>query len=164
MAVRNGTAAGSAAGGSSGPAAGWLRRGLTLLLGVGLLGLALGLIVACLGFDAGDPSWNRATGRPVANLLAWPGAVAADLLLQNLGLAAALPPLVLAGWGWRLLRERQLERWWLRLLLLPVAVLAACAARAAIAIAAVSRQARAPARSRRLVPNVPSPCIARLYV
>ena len=133
MAVRNATAAGSATGRSPvGGTAGWLRRVLTLLLGLGLMGLALALIVACLGFDASDPSWNRATGRPIANLLAWPGAVAADLLLQNLGLAAALPPLLLAGWGWRLMREQHLERWWLRLLLVPVTVLAVAAALAAL--------------------------------
>jgi S-DNA-T family DNA segregation ATPase FtsK/SpoIIIE len=103
-----------------------------LLLALALLGLALALLVACLSFDPRDPSLNQAVTRPIANLLAWPGAVAADLLLQNLGLAAALPPLFLAGWGWRLLREQRLERWWLRLLLLPVAVLAVAAALAAL--------------------------------
>ncbi len=135
MAVRNVSAASSATSRSSGTPVGgtaWPRRALTLLLGLALIGLALALVVACLSFEASDPSWNRATGRAVANLLSWPGAVAADLLLQNLGLAAAVAPLVLAGWGWRLLRDRRLERWWLRLLLLPAAALALAAALAAL--------------------------------
>jgi S-DNA-T family DNA segregation ATPase FtsK/SpoIIIE len=81
--------------------------------------------VACLTFSPTDPSFNRAAEGPTANLLGPAGAHGADLLLQSLGLAALILPLVLAGWGWRLTRRRLLGRWWLRLivvaLLLPLA-------------------------------------------
>ena len=107
---------------------GLARRGLVVLAGLSLVGLALALLLACLGYDPGDPSLNTATGGPVKNLLGRPGAVAADLSLRNLGLAALLPPLLLMGWGWRLLRDRRLPGWWLRLLLLPIAVLSSAAA------------------------------------
>ena len=74
------------------------------LAGVGGLGLAL------LTWSVADPSLNHATNAPVHNLLGRPGAIAADIIMQMLGLAciAALAPP--AFWGWRLLTERRLER------------------------------------------------------
>ena len=78
--------------------------GLTALLGVGALGRAL------LTWSVSDPSLNHATNAPIHNLLGSPGAIAADIVMQMLGLAciAALAPP--AFWGWRLLTHRQLER------------------------------------------------------
>ncbi len=78
--------------------------GLAALAGVGGLGLAL------LTWSVADPSLNHATNAPVHNLLGRPGAIAADIIMQMLGLAciAALAPP--AFWGWRLLTERRLER------------------------------------------------------
>ncbi len=77
--------------------------GLGALAGVGALGLAL------LTWSVADPSLNHATNAPVHNLLGAPGAIAADLVMQLLGLgciAALAPP---AFWGWRLLTERRLQ-------------------------------------------------------
>ena len=77
--------------------------GLGALAGVGALGLAL------LTWSVADPSLNHATNAPVHNLLRAPGAIAADIVMQMLGLgsiAALAPP---AFWGWRLLTERRLQ-------------------------------------------------------
>src|SRR5271165_1322142 len=95
--------------------------GLATLAGVGGLGLAL------LTWSVADPSLNHATNAPVHNLLGAPGAMAADIVMQMLGLAciAALAPP--AFWGWRLLTERRLERPRLKAGLYLVGVAAAAA-------------------------------------
>src|SRR5271165_3118695 len=77
--------------------------GIFALAGVGSLGLAL------LTWSVADPSLNHATNAPVHNLLGAPGAIAADMVMQMLGLgciAALAPP---AFWGWRLLTARRLH-------------------------------------------------------
>ena len=103
----------------------FFRKRLIETCGLALFALAVAILVACLTFSPADPSFNRAAEGPTANLLGPAGAHGADLLLQSLGLAALILPLVLAGWGWRLTRRRLLGRWWLRLivvaLLLPLA-------------------------------------------
>jgi DNA segregation ATPase FtsK/SpoIIIE, S-DNA-T family len=78
--------------------------GLVALAGVASLTLAL------LTWSVSDPSLNHATNARVHNLLGAPGAIAADLVMQFLGLASAAllaPP---ALWGWSLITRRRLER------------------------------------------------------
>jgi len=110
----------------------FLRRRLIELLGLALFVAAVALLAALISFGSADPSLNRAVGGPVANWLGRPGAYVAEFLLQTLGLAAGLLPLVLAAWAGRLLRERTLPRWWWRLIALPAVVLLFGAALAAL--------------------------------
>ena len=105
------------------------RRGLGLALGLLFLFTALALAT----FDAGDPTLNNATGNEPANLMGALGAQVADLLLQTLGLAAVAAALPLATWGWRLVTERGLARFWLNLVSLPVTASAWAAAAAVFA-------------------------------
>jgi len=68
------------------------------------------LTLALLTWSVSDPSLNHATNARVHNLLGAPGAIAADLVMQFLGLASAAllaPP---ALWGWSLITKRRLER------------------------------------------------------
>lgn len=106
-------------------ASAFFRRRAIEALGLGVLALALATLAACFTFDSADPSLNRAVDGPVANLLGRPGAYTAELLLQTLGLAALILPLVLIRWSWRLLRWHSLPRWWLRLAVLPLVLLSA---------------------------------------
>ncbi len=78
--------------------------GLVALAGVASLTLAL------LTWSVSDPSLNHATSTRVHNLLGAPGAIAADLVMQFIGLASAtlLPPP--AFWGWGLITQRRLAR------------------------------------------------------
>ena len=93
--------------------------GLVALAGVASLTLAL------LTWSVSDPSLNHATNERVHNLLGAPGAIAADLVMQFIGLASATllaPP---AFWGWSLVTQRRLERPRLRVALYLIGVIAA---------------------------------------
>ncbi|MEA2783134.1 MAG: segregation ATPase FtsK/SpoIIIE, family [Rhodospirillaceae bacterium] len=103
----------------------FLRRRVEEGFGIVLLGLAAAYLVALLSSSGADPSLNLAVDGPVRNLLGVPGAYVADLMLESLGLAAFMLAAAAAIWGWQLLRHRPAGRWWLRLILLPVAVIAA---------------------------------------
>ena len=86
------------------------KRRAAEMIGVAALGGVACLGVALLTWSVADPSLNHATNARVHNLLGAPGAIAADIAMQMLGLAciAALPPP--AFWGWRLVTDRRLER------------------------------------------------------
>jgi len=106
----------------------FVRRRTIELSGLLLAALGAGLAIAGLSFRAADPSLNRAGDGPVMNLLGLPGAYAADLMWQTLGLAAFLLPLILIVWGLGICRRRSFPRWLPRVLLLPVALLLAALA------------------------------------
>ncbi len=110
----------------------FLRRRAAELAGLACLAAGGLLALALASYHRADPSFNLAAGGPTANLLGAPGAHVADILLQWLGLAAALPALIAIGWGARLMAHRPLSRLRLRLALLPVAVILAAAALAAL--------------------------------
>jgi DNA segregation ATPase FtsK/SpoIIIE, S-DNA-T family len=92
------------------------RRGAEVV-GLALIGAAAGIGLALASWSVADPSFNHAASGPVHNLLGAPGAVAADLIMQLLGLSsiAFLAPPSL--WGWRLITARRLERLRARLVL-----------------------------------------------
>ncbi|HEY8566370.1 MAG TPA: DNA translocase FtsK 4TM domain-containing protein, partial [Beijerinckiaceae bacterium] len=88
---------------------------LVELSGLGLVGLIGAVTVALATWSVQDPSLNHAIDGPVRNLLGFPGAVAADLAMQLLGLgtlALLVPPVL---WGLRLMRLRRLGQARLRL-------------------------------------------------
>ena len=104
----------------SGP---YFARRLSELAGLALVALAAVMAVALVTYSAADPSFNSASGGAPANLVGRPGAYGADLLLQWLGLAAALLPLILAAWAWALLSHRGLTRRLVRFALAPISVM-----------------------------------------
>ncbi len=86
------------------------KRRAAEIAGLGALAAVAGLSLALLTWSVSDPSLNHATNARVHNLLGAPGAIAADIVMQFVGLASAAlltPP---AFWGWRLLTRRRLER------------------------------------------------------
>ncbi len=101
----------------------FLYRRLIAVAGAALGALGLAYVVALLSFHRTDPSLNNATDAAVLNLLGRPGAIVADLALQSLGLAGFLPGIVIMVWGWRVLRHRPQSGWWVRLILLPLAII-----------------------------------------
>jgi len=117
-------------------AADFLRRRVIEIAGLALIALAGGLALALLGHDPGDPSLNTATARAAINPLGAPGALVADLVLQSLGVAAAALVVAPLAWGWRLTVAHRLARPWLRLILLPPALMAAATLAATVPIEA----------------------------
>jgi S-DNA-T family DNA segregation ATPase FtsK/SpoIIIE len=103
-----------------------VRRRLTELCGIVLISLAMTAALALASWSVADPSLSHATNASVHNWMGWPGAVAADLMMQLLGLGALALILPVAIWGYRLLGHRAMGHERLRVILWPLgAVLAA---------------------------------------
>ena len=103
------------------------KRRAAEMAGLAALAGATALSLALLTWSVSDPSLNHATNARVHNLLGAPGAIAADIVMQFIGLASVAlltPP---AFWGWRLLTRRRLERARLRAFLYLGGVVAAAA-------------------------------------
>ncbi len=103
------------------------KRRAAEIAGFGALAGVACLCLALLTWSVSDPSLNHATNARVHNLLGAPGAIAADLVMQFIGLASAAlltPPAI---WGWRLLTHRRLERPRLKIGLYLSAVITAAA-------------------------------------
>ncbi|MEA2991555.1 MAG: segregation ATPase FtsK/SpoIIIE, family [Alphaproteobacteria bacterium] len=104
-----------------------LRRRLRECCGLALMALAFVGAVALATWSVQDPSLSHATNAPIRNLVGAPGAIAADLMMQLLGLAAVVLVLLIAILGWRLLTHRPLYRERLRMLFWIVTTLLAAA-------------------------------------
>jgi DNA segregation ATPase FtsK/SpoIIIE, S-DNA-T family len=94
-----------------------LQRRLREVGGIALISLAMMAMLALATWSVRDPSLSHATDAPVHNLLGLPGAIAADLMMQLLGLGSLALLLPVGVWGYRLLGHRQLSRERLRVLL-----------------------------------------------
>jgi DNA segregation ATPase FtsK/SpoIIIE, S-DNA-T family len=100
-----------------------LRRRLRELSGIALLSLAMMAALALATWSVHDPSLSHATDARVHNLLGRPGAIAADLMMQLLGLGSLALLLPVGIWGYRLLGHRPLGRERLRVMLWILGVL-----------------------------------------
>ncbi|WP_201281597.1 DNA translocase FtsK 4TM domain-containing protein [Methylosinus sp. Ce-a6] len=85
-------------------------RRMAELVGAALVAASFAAALALVSWSARDPSFNHATSGRVRNLLGSGGAVAADILMQMLGLAAIAAILPIAAQGLRLLTQRALHR------------------------------------------------------
>src|ERR1700709_2035713 len=92
-----------------------LARRLREMAGLGLLSLSGVAAAALMTWSVQDPSLSHATSRPIRNIVGYPGAIGADLLMQILGLGAIMLILPVAVWGWRMLTHRTFDREALRL-------------------------------------------------
>jgi S-DNA-T family DNA segregation ATPase FtsK/SpoIIIE len=78
---------------------------------IGLLLLSLGLVVllSVASYSVQDPSLNTAAAARPHNLIGYPGAWVADLLLQGFGIGAFLFPFLLFGLSWKWIRSEEVE-------------------------------------------------------
>jgi S-DNA-T family DNA segregation ATPase FtsK/SpoIIIE len=102
----------------------FMRHRMLEIIGVTLGVLALALAVSLLSFHNADPSLNKTGAGDVANWLGLGGAYASELLLQIVGLASGVLVLCLMGWSWRMLAERRMRGWMLRVAALMGALVA----------------------------------------
>jgi len=87
-----------------------LVRRLRELWGLGLIALSGVAAAALMTWSVQDPSLSHATSRAIRNVVGYPGAIGADLLMQILGLGAIMLILPIAVWGWRMLTHRGFDR------------------------------------------------------
>src|SRR6202035_5493229 len=87
-----------------------LARRLRELAGLGLISLSGIAAAALMTWSVQDPSLSHATSRAIRNIIGFPGAIGADLLMQILGLGAIMLVLPVAVWGWRMLTHRTFDR------------------------------------------------------
>ncbi|MEA2922382.1 MAG: segregation ATPase FtsK/SpoIIIE, family [Bradyrhizobium sp.] len=92
-----------------------LARRLRELTGLSLISLSGVAAAALMTWSVQDPSLSHATSRAIRNIVGYPGAIGADLLMQILGLGSIMLILPLAVWGWRMLTHRSFDREALRL-------------------------------------------------
>src|SRR3954469_23027247 len=92
-----------------------LTRRLRELSGLGLISLSSVAAAALMTWSVQDPSLSHATSRAIRNVVGYPGAIGADLLMQIWGLGSIMLILTIAVWGWRMLTRRTFDREALRL-------------------------------------------------
>jgi len=92
-----------------------LVKRLRELIGLGLIAFTGVVAAALMTWSVQDPSLSHATSRAIRNIVGYPGAIGADLLMQILGLGAIMLILPIAVWGWRMMTHRGFDRQALRL-------------------------------------------------
>ena len=92
-----------------------LARRLRELAGLMLISLSGVAAAALMTWSVQDPSLSHATSRAIRNIVGYPGAIGADLLMQIIGLGAIMLILPIAVWGWRMLTHRTFDREALRI-------------------------------------------------
>src|SRR3954471_1143038 len=92
-----------------------LARRLREFAGLSLIALSGVAAAALITWSVQDPSLSHATSRAIRNIVGYPGAISADLLMQILGLGAIMLILPIATWGWRMLTHRTFDREALRI-------------------------------------------------
>jgi DNA segregation ATPase FtsK/SpoIIIE, S-DNA-T family len=92
-----------------------MARRLRELAGVALIALSGVAAAALMTWSVQDPSLSHATSRAIRNVVGYPGAIGADLLMQILGLGSIMLVLPIAVRGWRMLTHRHFDREALRM-------------------------------------------------
>ena len=85
------------------------QKRLNELIGFLLLSLGLVLLLSLASYNAHDPSFNTSSSVRPHNLIGYPGAWFADLLLQGFGVGAFVFPILLFGLAWKWLRSDEIE-------------------------------------------------------
>ena len=92
-----------------------LARRVREIAGLGVIALCGVVATALMTWSVQDPSLSHATSRAIRNVVGYPGAIGADLLMQTLGLGAIMMILTVAVWGWRMMTHRHFDRDLLRI-------------------------------------------------
>jgi S-DNA-T family DNA segregation ATPase FtsK/SpoIIIE len=85
------------------------QKRINELIGLLLLSLGLVLLLSVASYRVQDPSLNTAAATRPRNLIGYPGAWFADLLLQGFGIGAFVFPILLFVLAWKWLRSEEVE-------------------------------------------------------
>lgn len=103
----------------------FLKRRTGQFMGFFMVCLAVLLAAILVTYHSTDPSWNLATDGVAQNVMAYPGAIVADIFLQTFGIACSLWVFAFLGWGIRSMAAIPLTFIWIRVLAVVIAVLLA---------------------------------------
>lgn len=98
-----------------------LNRQASVLIGLLTLAAVVLAFVSLATWTVSDPSLSVSSNEKTQNMLGFPGAVFADLVVQFLGLTAALLLIPPAMWGWTKLLQQKVRSFRMRLAFLPLA-------------------------------------------
>ncbi len=93
----------------------FMRNKVLEIAGLGVLGIVFAIAVALMTWSIKDPSLNHATAAQPTNLLGFPGAVIADLMMQLFGLGTIGLLFPICVWGGKLLSHSTVPRFRKRL-------------------------------------------------
>jgi S-DNA-T family DNA segregation ATPase FtsK/SpoIIIE len=85
------------------------QKRINELVGLLLLSLGVVLLLSVASYHVQDPSLNTAAATRPRNLIGYPGAWFADLLLQGFGIGAFVFPILLFGLAWKWVRSDEVE-------------------------------------------------------
>ena len=85
------------------------HRRLNEVAGFLLLSTGLVTLLSLVSYHAQDPSWDTASNARPLNLIGYPGAYLADLVLQAFGVTAMLFPLFVFLLSWKWIRSEPVE-------------------------------------------------------
>lgn len=88
----------------------------TYLVGICLCGLSLFLFLGMVSYDAGAYSYSSEAADSTTNFCGWVGNGLAYYLLNTWGYSAFVIPLILFYWAYLILRRREVQRVWLKVL------------------------------------------------
>jgi S-DNA-T family DNA segregation ATPase FtsK/SpoIIIE len=103
----------------------FIRRRLIEAAGATLFVASILLMLVLITYDPRDPSFNVATSRVPANFGGPQGAMLADALVQAVGQASLILPVIFAIWALRLMLRLPVPTVWLRLAILPLLLVVA---------------------------------------
>ncbi|HVN07073.1 MAG TPA: DNA translocase FtsK 4TM domain-containing protein [Bryobacteraceae bacterium] len=85
------------------------QKRINELVGLLLLSLGLVLLLSLASYHVQDPSLNTASAARPRNLIGYPGAWFADLLLEGFGIGAFVLPVLLFGLAWKWVRSDEID-------------------------------------------------------
>jgi S-DNA-T family DNA segregation ATPase FtsK/SpoIIIE len=103
----------------------FLKRRAGQFMGFFMVCLAVLLTAILVTYHPTDPSWNLANDGVAQNVMAYPGAVVADIFLQTFGIASAFWVFAFLGWGIRSMAAIPLSLVWVRVFAVVIAILLA---------------------------------------
>ncbi|RIK85039.1 MAG: cell division protein FtsK, partial [Hyphomicrobiales bacterium] len=89
---------------------GFVQRQVTRAAGLAVLAATAFCLASLATWNVADPSFSHATDNVVTNAMGYPGAVAADILMQFLGLGAVVALVPAVAWALRLVTARGIDR------------------------------------------------------
>ena len=102
----------------------FFKKRLLESLGLILLAISFAIAASIITFNVNDPSFSYITDNNAQNLLGKHGAYTSDLLIKLFGASSIIIFLIGFVWGLKLFLHKKISFFWLRLIFVPVTLIA----------------------------------------